>query len=501
MQIGKRHSNHTTTTMSTWYYYDNDGQKQGPYSGGQLKWLAKNGKISSETVVETEEGKTAPARKVKGLTFIEAAQPKTSPAPSHNTSNPFASAPPASINLTAAVPTGISVPVEPVSMYFTESLQVGGGKAVASLICGIGSVVTLGGFLIVPIIGFVLGILGLKSNKSGIAIAGIVINVVAFLLCLPLIAFWLSAVQASRESAQRMQCANHIKQIVLALHMYADKTKETYLPPLYTIDKNGKPLHSWRVFLLPYLEQQELFNKIRLDEPWDSPHNSQFHNQMPNVYSCPRNPGKGCSYVAIAGVFVPVREENSSDRSTIMFAMKGTRNQMIIIEVKEPFNWMDPTKDITLDELAKGVNSGGRVGSFHAGSCFAGFGDGWVRAIPDSASKTILRSLGDVNARNVNVDSLAVVPEVNKRLVVVTISAIENIPLHGATYEIWVNGQLIDSTDKTDAFWVTTIEVPDESSTVEGRVKYKNGYGAVMNERRITKSLPSGSKDIRLEVK
>jgi hypothetical protein len=65
--------------MSTWFYYDGDGQKQGPYNGGQLKWLAKNGKITQETIVETEEGKTAPARKVKGLTFGETEQPKTPP--------------------------------------------------------------------------------------------------------------------------------------------------------------------------------------------------------------------------------------------------------------------------------------------------------------------------------------------------------------------------------------------------------------------------------------
>ena len=87
--------------MSTWYYYDSNGQKQGPYNGGQLKWLAKNGKIMRDTIVETEEGKTAPARRVKGLTFIEAAQPKTSPPAEANpfaSDNPFVDAPPVADN-------------------------------------------------------------------------------------------------------------------------------------------------------------------------------------------------------------------------------------------------------------------------------------------------------------------------------------------------------------------------------------------------------------------
>jgi len=61
--------------MSTWYYYDNDGQKQGAVTGGQLKWLAKNGKITPETEVETESGKSVLAGKIKGLTFAKTAPP------------------------------------------------------------------------------------------------------------------------------------------------------------------------------------------------------------------------------------------------------------------------------------------------------------------------------------------------------------------------------------------------------------------------------------------
>ena len=61
--------------MSTWYYYDNDGNKQGPVSGGQLKGLAKTGKITPGTMVENIAGKAAPARKMKGLTFVSAEQP------------------------------------------------------------------------------------------------------------------------------------------------------------------------------------------------------------------------------------------------------------------------------------------------------------------------------------------------------------------------------------------------------------------------------------------
>jgi len=81
--------------MSTWFYYDNKGQKLGPVSGGQLKGLAKAGMITPETVIETEEGKKAAAGKVKGLTFIAAEQPQpASPRPQAVQPVPPITAPP-----------------------------------------------------------------------------------------------------------------------------------------------------------------------------------------------------------------------------------------------------------------------------------------------------------------------------------------------------------------------------------------------------------------------
>ena len=181
----------------------------------------------------------------------------------------------------------------------------------------------------------------------------------------------------------------------LAFHTYADMTPQTYLPPLYSMNADGKPLHSWRVYLLPFLEQTALYDQIRLNEPWDSPHNKQFHDMMPAVFQCPDNPGKGCCYATISGVLVPVKDGDWNARSTMVWSAKGTSNQILIVEVKEPFNWMDPTADITLDELAKGINKAGRVGSFHPGGCNVGFGDGSVRFITDAVDGALLRALGD----------------------------------------------------------------------------------------------------------
>jgi hypothetical protein len=64
---------------TTWYYYDSDGQRQGPISGGRLKRLAKTGRITPGTMVEAENGKVVPAVKIQGLTFVAAVSFESAP--------------------------------------------------------------------------------------------------------------------------------------------------------------------------------------------------------------------------------------------------------------------------------------------------------------------------------------------------------------------------------------------------------------------------------------
>ena len=87
------------------------------------------------------------------------------------------------------------------------------------------------------------------------------------------------------ENAARSQCINNLKQIGLAMHNYHAMHKT--FPPAYTVDKAGKPLLSWRVLILPYLEQDALYKEFHLDEPWDSEHNRALIDRMPATYRCP----------------------------------------------------------------------------------------------------------------------------------------------------------------------------------------------------------------------
>jgi len=269
--------------------------------------------------------------------------------------------------------------------------QTGGGNAIASLVLGIVSWATCGGLFLLPLIGLILGLFGLKSAKKGIATAGVCLNATALLLAIVipmLIALLLPAVQAAREAARRMQCSNYEKTIVLALHNYHDSHHA--LPPLYTVDDEGKPLHSWRVLILPFIEQSGLYAQIRLDEPWDSEYNSQFHNQTPAIYRCPSCPPDNfsgdfpmaCTYAAIkGGIFTPAKEAKSVTGTTFAHISDGTSNTLAIVEVKEPFCWMDPTADVTLEEFVQGIKAGSR----HVGGFNGAFADGSVRFINSSA--------------------------------------------------------------------------------------------------------------------
>jgi len=59
------------------------------------------------------------------------------------------------------------------------------------------------------------------------------------------------------------------------------------MPPAVVYGSDGQALHSWRVLILPYIEQGELYRQFKLDEPWDSPHNIQLLPKMPRVYGPP----------------------------------------------------------------------------------------------------------------------------------------------------------------------------------------------------------------------
>jgi prepilin-type processing-associated H-X9-DG protein len=202
-----------------------------------------------------------------------------------------------------------------------------------------------------------------------------------------LVALLLPAVQSAREAARRAQCVNNLKQIGLACHNFHSASNA--LPQNYT-DKDGKPILSWRVALLPYLEQQELFNKFKLDEPWDSPNNKPLLAEMPALFKCPsrsRGEPTETTYRGFAGpnaVF--------EDGKTITFAdvVDGTSNTFLVAESDEAVPWTKPD-DLHFDPQADPSLCG--AGSSHPGGLNALFCDGSVRFIKKSIDINVFKAL------------------------------------------------------------------------------------------------------------
>lgn len=116
-----------------------------------------------------------------------------------------------------------------------------------------------------------------------------------FVVLVLAIALFLPAVRYTQPAAYRMQCSNNLKRIALALHTYESVYKS--FPPAYTVDAMGKPLHSWRTLLLPYLEFSHLYDAIDFAKPWNDPANATARNTEKAVFRCPtlgRHPVRSC---------------------------------------------------------------------------------------------------------------------------------------------------------------------------------------------------------------
>jgi len=92
-------------------------------------------------------------------------------------------------------------------------------------------------------------------------------------------------VMQAREAGRRTSCLCHLMNLSLALRNY--ESQYGCFPPAYVADSQGRPMHSWRVLLLPYLDRADLYARYSFDEPWDGPNNVKLLDEMPGVYACP----------------------------------------------------------------------------------------------------------------------------------------------------------------------------------------------------------------------
>ncbi|MBI1904175.1 MAG: DUF1559 domain-containing protein [Planctomycetia bacterium] len=187
--------------------------------------------------------------------------------------------------------------------------------------------------------------------------------------------------QSAQRKTQQNQAKDGVRQIAEALIRYHQDHAE--FPPAYTVDAKGKRLHSWRVLILPYLGEGNLYSQIRLNEPWDSPFNQRFHAQMPAVFQeVGATPGGNTCCVAIEGkgfIF------DGAKKTKLDEIKDGPADTILVLEISgSDIPWMEPKDYTSADvDFTPGNRVSGFVGSSHSKGAYAGLADGTAKLVSE----------------------------------------------------------------------------------------------------------------------
>lgn len=262
------------------------------------------------------------------------------------------------------------------------------GMAISSLILGLSSFICS---IFTGIIAIVLGIVALNKISSsqgrvtgkGLAITGITLGAIGSVasIVLLLIGMLLPAVAQVRTAARRVTAMNNVRQLALAAINHESATRE--FPSNLCVNQPDLPPNlSWRVHILPFLDEQALYDQFHLDEPWDSPHNLSLLDQMPPSFSHPQivlEPG--------FTVYQMVASSPSDANPTMLVEGErgvgfdritdGSSNTVLIVEVNaanavewtKPSDWKfdpnNPTQGLGDNEFGNGTIVGLCDGSTH----------------------------------------------------------------------------------------------------------------------------------------
>lgn len=190
--------------------------------------------------------------------------------------------------------------------------------------------------------------------------------------------------ERSAHAAQRELSKNHLKQILLAMHGYCDANGHF---PRDITDKEGKPLLSWRVAILPYVEEGPLYNQFKLNEPWDSDNNKKLLAKMPAVFRVGFEP-KGTTRTYYQGFAGPGTMFEPGKDIKFASVTDGLSNTLAVVECGPPVEWSKPA-DIPYDPKKKLP----KLELPFKNTLIVGMGDGSANALKPDLDEANLRGL------------------------------------------------------------------------------------------------------------
>jgi prepilin-type processing-associated H-X9-DG protein len=157
------------------------------------------------------------------------------------------------------------------------------------------------------------------------------------------------------------------------------------LPPTIIRPADGKPPYSWRVAILPYLDQDDLFKEYNFNEPWDSVANRKLIDKMPATYKHPSGQSGNTAYFVVTGE--PTLFPPGHPGVKLSDVVDGLSNTIMVVEAKRDVPWTKP-EDIEYDPAKPMPEFGG----FTDNGFNAGFADGSARFISSTIDSQVLKA-------------------------------------------------------------------------------------------------------------
>lgn len=207
----------------------------------------------------------------------------------------------------------------------------------------------------------------------------------------------LQLLQPARDAAYRRTVMNSLKQLGLGMHNFHDLHGR--FPPQKLVDGEGTPMLSWRVLILPFLDQKDLYDQFRLNEPWDSEHNLRLATQMPDVF---RSPDDSAELTAAGRTrFVgPLTDQSMlgrpGDSVQIREIIDGTSNTIMVVQTTadQAVIWTKPADLVIRDDRPVFEQIAGGAELLAAGMC-----DGAALYLNRTFPEQIMRAVLSIDGR------------------------------------------------------------------------------------------------------
>ena len=211
--------------------------------------------------------------------------------------------------------------------------------------------------------------------------------------------YFLSTMQRYRVPGQSQGCISNQRNIALALLNY--EAGHGHFPPAYVTDEEGNPLYSWRVLLLPYMEHADIYEKLHLNEPWNSPHNEKLLSKVEYdyIFRCSqhgRSKKNIINHVLVTGPGT-IWEDGKACSMEDIYHPNRT---LMLIEVPDiRVHWAEPF-DLKINDIDPRFLF--ENGSFNTSPhiyAIATFADGHTSTIPQEEMLTALKKLSQIKQR------------------------------------------------------------------------------------------------------